>query len=290
MSGPFSVRVGQGVTRCRPTTPGQNAKSDGHRQHQEHDRHHHQDLLAGAATSISSRRPASRTSAAWACSTSASGVPRSTATAMPSANRATSGSPVARGQPRRRPPPTGVPVRIVGQHRAEVGGQLAARCGGPPGRARRPGPRRRPRPARAARRRSGTRRGSRRSRVGDLARSGGCRAAARRATNATRHSTSSGTVPPGAASATQHAVRRGRPRTRPAPTAPARPGTRARSSCRSGPLEAAAYRRGAAEHPLDAVGRASAAAARTRPARRRGRRGDATRSAGVRPTCGRSRT
>ncbi len=78
-----------------------------------------------AATSTSSRRPASRTSAAWAWRTSASGVPRSTATAMPWAKRATSGRPVRGGQP-----VEGARDRLagadLGEHPGQVGGELAA--------------------------------------------------------------------------------------------------------------------------------------------------------------------
>ena len=47
-----------------------------------------------APVSIRARRVASRTSLACACKTSANGVPRSTAIATPSANRATIGNPV----------------------------------------------------------------------------------------------------------------------------------------------------------------------------------------------------
>ena len=74
---------------------------------------------------MSARRPASRTSAAWACSTSASGVPRSIATAMPSAKRATTGSPERRASASSAAADRGAGAD-VGEHGAEVGGQLAA--------------------------------------------------------------------------------------------------------------------------------------------------------------------
>ena len=78
-----------------------------------------------AAISISSRRPASRTSAAWACSTSASGVPALDGDGDPWAKRATSGRPV-----RGRPPVEGGAERLagadLGEHLRQVAGELAA--------------------------------------------------------------------------------------------------------------------------------------------------------------------
>ena len=251
-------------TRCRPTTPGQNANTTVTGQHQEDDRHHHQDLACGRPTSISARRPASRTSAAWACSTSASGVPRSTATAMPSANRATTGSPVRRGQVVEG---RGRPACRCGPRPAPGPARRTARrgCGVPPGRARRPGPPRRPPPAPAARRRSGTPQDHAARACVDL---GGqpvlAEQHAEREGDA-RRSTSSGTVPPGAARAPRAAPSAGGDgERRPVPRAPARPGTRATVIVEPGALEPAPDRRGAAEHPLDAVGRRGAAAGRRR--------------------------
>ena len=94
---------------------------------------------------------------------------------------------------------------------------------------------------------------------------------------------------PGRVSIRSSAVRRGDREARPAPTAPARCGTRGRS-CRC-PARSSRRRTevGAAEHPLDACRRPSAAAAR-RP-RPRPRSGTPTRRASVgrAPSCGRSR-
>ena len=68
------------------------------------------------------RRPSSRTSCAWARSTSASGVPRSTATTMPSTKRANEARPV--GQPLQGGRQAG-PGAGVGEAASELVGQLA---------------------------------------------------------------------------------------------------------------------------------------------------------------------
>ena len=71
---PFPSRAGRhGVVSESPTTPGQNANRTVTGSTRKTTGDHHRDLPAGRATSMSSRRPASRTSAAWACRTSASG-------------------------------------------------------------------------------------------------------------------------------------------------------------------------------------------------------------------------
>ena len=88
----FLVSAGARSGRDQPQTHKSwpEREQHGHRQDQEDHRDHHHDLLR-APDSISARRPASRTSAACACITSVSGVPRSSATATASANRATPG-------------------------------------------------------------------------------------------------------------------------------------------------------------------------------------------------------
>ena len=224
-----------------------------------------------AATSISSRRPASRTSAAWACSTSASGVPRSTATAMPWANRDTSGSPVRRGQP-----VEGDADRLagadVGEHRGRGRRTARRRCGVRPGRARPPGsPRRRPR-GRAARRRSGTRRGSGARAPVHLAGQvvvAGEHADRRTPISAQQHERQRRRR--GAASALSSDVRRGDARSRPAPTPPARPGTRARS-CRGRRARAGGVRRRRRRAPARPRRRPTRSTGPKTPGRGRGRR------------------
>ena len=242
-----------------------------------------------AATSISSRRPASRTSAAWACSTSASGVPRSTRDRDALREAGHQRQPAGRGHPverRRRP------ARRCGPRRAPGPGRRTARrrCGGPPGPARRPGsPRRRPR-APAARRRSGTRRGSAARGVFTWL----VRWLSRASTPSTKREQAQqhrGEHVPRVAQRAEHAERRRRARTRPAPTGPARSGTRARS-CRGRPARS---RRRTEAAPPSTRSTVSAADAQHRPedADRGGHRGRRARRGVVgadRPTWGRSRT
>ncbi len=111
------------------------------------------------AVSSSCRLPASRTSTACARSTSASGVPRSTAMATPSTKRASGGERRAAGDASSACT-SEAPARASASARPSSRLSSPARDAVRPARAPRPAPPRRSRPARAARRRSGTPRAS----------------------------------------------------------------------------------------------------------------------------------
>ena len=114
------------MTRCRPTTPGQNAKTHGHREDQEDDRDHHQDLLAGAGLD---QRAAAGLADVGGLGVQHVGQRGAALDRDRDALRRTArprGSPVRRGQRVEGAARPASPVRTSASTRAEVGGELAA--------------------------------------------------------------------------------------------------------------------------------------------------------------------
>ena len=198
----------------------------GDREHEEDDRDHHRYLLACRRPRAAPDDPTSRTSSAWARSTSASGVPRSTATTTPSTKRARLGRAGPLAELVRAPPGARHPARASASHRPGSFVELASRCHRHTrSRASDGALARTPRRARAARRSWGNSARIRSSRIAPARLSRRREPPRLRQRRATQSATA-GRARIDPSGPEQHRAARGPPRPRSHPTPPARLGRR----------------------------------------------------------------